>query len=417
MATNESVVTVERRARGWRSRRAIVGAALVVVAAAGLGVWGLTRSMDSGWHDFTLPQAAGADGSALSAVTELPDGTAWAAGYADLVPSHDSHTAVQRWDGHQWAAVPTPQLGKQIDSFNGVAASSDSDVWAVGDTSTDPAAQGAPVSAYTDSTLIEHWDGTRWTALDVAERPHLASDNAILNGVVAVDRANAWAVGRVANTALIEHWDGTRWSVPPSPDLHSDKPDPKSADVGGQLSSVVAGSAADVWAVGENWSGGRESCLIEHFDGAAWRVVTCPLPGGTTEVGLLSVAEISPRDLWAVGFYTTGSGDTETAHSLIEHFDGAGWHVTAVPSLAEGSGRVARASDELAAVAGRSADDVYAVSPDGLLVHWDGARWTRSATKLPGSPFGMAGRPGGDIWVVGTQETPFPHALADVEKP
>jgi len=118
-----------------------------------------------------------------------------------------------------------------------------------------------------------------------------------------------------------------------------------------------------------------------------------------------------------VGYYTTGSGDAVTAHSLIEHFDGTGWRVTAVPSVAVGSGRVAQASDELRAVAGRSADDVYAVGSDGVLVHWDGTRWTRSSTRLPGSLFSMAGRPGGDIWAVGTQETPFPHSLADVEKP
>ncbi|HEU5333828.1 MAG TPA: hypothetical protein VFU73_13705 [Actinocrinis sp.] len=411
MTMGESVVAVERPAPWWRSRPAIITVALVALAGAGLGVWSLTRPSDSGWHELTLPQPAGVDGSGLSGVTVLPDGTAWAVGYADLFPSHNSHTVVQRWDGHQWAAVSTPALGEQVDSFNGVAASSDSDVWAVGLTSTDPAAHGAPVSGYTDSTLIEHWDGTRWTALDVAERPRLPSDDAILNAAAAVDRTNAWAVGRVANTALIEHWDGTRWSVPPSPDLHSDK-------TGGLLFDVKGVSATDVWAVGKNSTAGRGGCLIEHYDGSAWSVVTCPVPAAERTAALLTVAGVSPKDLWAVGYYTTGVSDTsQTAHSLIEHFDGAKWSTVPSPSVALGTGLVAQTSDELRTVAARSSNDVYAVSSAGVVIHWDGTRWTRTSTRLPGYVDGMVAQPGGDIWAVGSQTTPFPKSLANVEKP
>jgi len=411
MATGESVVAVERRALWWRSRPAIVGASLVAVAGVGLGVWGVTRSTDSGWHAVTLRQAAGVGGSGLTAVTVLPDGTAWAVGYVDTLPQHNENTAVQRWDGHQWTAVPTPILGEQSDDFNGVAASSATDAWAVGITSTDPAAHGAPVSSYTDSSLIEHWDGTRWTSLDVAARPRLASSSAILEGVAAISSTNAWAVGRVANTALIEHWDGERWSVSPSPDLHSDKN-------GGLLFQVVAASATDVWAVGENSAAGRDGCLLEHFDGATWSVATCPAPAGARSARLLSVAEISPRDLWAVGYYTTGSSDTsQTSHALIEHFDGTKWSVVPSPRVAIGSGLAARASDELVAVAGRSADDVYAVSPDSVVIHWDGNHWTLTSTRLPGTVFGMGGSAGGNIWAVGSQNGPNPVWLANVENP
>jgi hypothetical protein len=411
MGIGESVVSVDRQARRWRSRPVIVGAALVAVAGVGLGVWSATRSTNSGWHAVTLPPAAGADASGLNAVTVLPDGTAWAVGSVDLMPQHSDHAAIQRWNGHQWTAVPTPALGGQSNEFNGVAASSPSDAWAVGVTSTDPAAQGAPASSYTDSSLIEHWDGTRWTVLDVAARPRLASDSADLWGVAAISATNAWAVGRVANTALIEHWDGARWSVSPSPDLHSDKN-------GGLLFRVVAVSATDVWALGENSADGQDGCLIEHYDGTTWSVVTCPAPAGGRNARLLSVADISPRDLWAVGYYTTGSSDTsQTAHVLIEHFDGAKWSVVPSPRVGTGTGLKAQTTDELAAVAGRSTNDVYAASPDGVVIHWDGAHWTLTSTRLPGYVDGMSALAGGDIWAVGSQSGDHPAWLANVENP
>jgi len=411
MAMSESVVSVGRPARWWRSRPAIGAAALVALAGVGLGVWTATRSSDSGWHAVTIPQAAGAGDSGLDAVTVLPDGTAWAVGYVNIAPQNTEHTAVQRWDGHQWTAVPTPALGDQANSFDGVAASSAHDAWAVGSTSTDPAAHGAPVSGYTDSSLIEHWDGTRWTALDVAARPRLSSDSADLEGAAAISSSNAWAVGRVADTALIEHWDGARWSVSPSPDLHSEKN-------GGVLFRVVAVSAADVWAVGENSAGGRDGCLIEHFDGTTWSVDPCPVPAGERMARLLAIAETSPKDLWAVGYYTTGSSDTsQTAHALIEHFDGATWSVVPSPRVGTGTGLEAQTSDELESVAGRSSGDVYAASPTGVVIHWDGTRWTLTSTRLPGYVNGMAALAGGDIWAVGSQSGDHPAWLANVEKP
>ena len=411
MAIGDSLVSAEQRTRRWRSRPVIVAAALVAVAGVGLGAWAATRSTDSGWHAVTLRQAAGAGDSGLNAVTVLPDGTAWAVGYVDIGPQSTGHTAVQRWDGHQWAEVATPALGQQANEFNGVAASSASDAWAVGVTSTDPASQGAPVSSYTDSSLIEHWDGTGWTALDVAARPRLTSDSAVLNGVAAISGKDAWAVGRVAHTALIEHWDGARWSVSPSPDLHSDSN-------GGLLFGVAAVSASDVWAVGENSAASQDACLIEHFDGAAWSVATCPAPSGERRARLLSVTEISPRDLWAVGYYTTGPDDnSQTSHALIEHYDGTRWTTVTGPRVAVGTGIDARSSDELNSVAGRSADDVYATSLNGVVIHWDGGHWTLSSTRLPGYVDGMAARAGGSIWAVGSQSGTFPAWLVNVENP
>ena len=77
-----------------------------------------------------------------------------------------------------------------------------------------------------------------------------------LNGVTAISRTDAWAVGLIASggpgnsgattTPLIEHWDGTSWDQVPCPVPAS----------GGQFNSVSATSPTDVWAVGSTAEAG-----------------------------------------------------------------------------------------------------------------------------------------------------------------
>jgi hypothetical protein len=81
----------------------------------------------------------------------------------------------------------------------GTAATSASDIWAVG---LDPG-----------GSLIEHWNGTAWTRVP---SPTPAPAGA-LERVAVVSPSDAWAVGWTGNgtsdfNALIEHWNGTSWS-------------------------------------------------------------------------------------------------------------------------------------------------------------------------------------------------------------
>ena len=98
----------------------------------------------------------------------------------------------------QVPAVSTPFFGQ----FNGVAATSASNAWAVGYGNT------------AGETLIEHWNGTAWKW---APTPTLASD---FYSVAATSASNAWAVGYTAGqtaATLIAHWNGTSWTQVPSP--------------------------------------------------------------------------------------------------------------------------------------------------------------------------------------------------------
>src|SRR6266446_2211001 len=94
-------------------------------------------------------------------------------------------------------------------SGSALPALGENDVWAVG------------VSYNTErtlgSTLIEHWNGSRWS---VVSSPNPSSSVNKLNAVAAVSPNDVWAVGTAPTrtaTVLILHWNGAAWSVIPNP--------------------------------------------------------------------------------------------------------------------------------------------------------------------------------------------------------
>src|SRR5258708_3105966 len=120
-----------------------------------------------------------------------------------------------------WQIVRSPN--RSIKSFSnntlfGVAALSDSDVWAVGNFLSSN--NGA-----INETLTEHWNSTAWK---LVSSPNVGTMGSSLLPVSAASSKDAWAVGNVprinnanGNRPLIEHWNGTAWSVVASPNPSS----------------------------------------------------------------------------------------------------------------------------------------------------------------------------------------------------
>jgi len=133
----------------------------------------------------------------------------------------------------------------------------------------------------------------------------------------------------------------TTWRIIPSPN-------PPSPPTSG-LVAVSALTPADAWAVGGTYTGCcRWRSLIEHWDGATWHIVSSP---GTTS--LQGVAALSPRDVWAVGSgletYAPVNGPT-----LIEHWNGTQWSIVPSPNPSAND-------NSLASVAALAPNDVWAV--------------------------------------------------------
>src|SRR5207247_4640423 len=122
-----------------------------------------------------------------------------------------------------------------------------------------------------------------------------------LHSVAALDAQTAWAVGEYDNGSLtqtlIERWDGALWRIVTSPNPGGSN---------NRLAGVAAVSANNAWAVGsyDDGSGGALP-LILHWNGATWTTIAVTPPAGTTETMLKSVAVRAANDIWAVGSYRT----------------------------------------------------------------------------------------------------------------
>src|SRR2546430_17741272 len=103
-------------------------------------------------------------------------------------------------------AVDVARQYGDFNSMNAVAPLSSTDVWAIGQWHR---------FAGTDynHALVEHWDGTSWTAI---QTPHPSLPISILFGVAALSSNDVWAVGYEETSGyrtLIEHWDGSTWTI------------------------------------------------------------------------------------------------------------------------------------------------------------------------------------------------------------
>ena len=220
-----------------------------------------------------------------------------------------------------------------------------------------------------------------------------------LNGFDATSLDHVWAVGinfGSPEQTFTELWDGVAWSEVPSPNVGSGD---------NALNEVAQTSPADAWAVGyfaegdtSETSGWRT--LVERWDGADWSVVSSPNPTPGSN-SLTDVAALSTSSAWAVGYHKT---DTQR-QTLIERWNGIGWSVVASPD----PGAV---SNGLTSVAALSSDDVWAagyrsggIGYDTLVEHWDGTAWEDLSTPNVGSGdnilMAIAAAFPADVWAVG----------------
>jgi hypothetical protein len=311
--------------------------------------------------------------AALASVAASSASDVWAVGYSAPASQISLATLTEHDDGTGWRIVRSPTLGNQA-QLTGVAVISRANVWAVGD--------GIPLGSQGAVPLLLHWRGTRWTKARNPAFPGLGS----LKAVSASSASDVWAVGAAqvgsASRTLIEHFDGTAWSVIPSPS-------PDGAD---QLSAVTAISAADAWAAGTSALPGQSNrTLLEHWDGVSWSVVPTPDQGQAFE----GVAASSSQDVWAVGL---GQAIRDT---LAGHFDGAAWTEVATPTPSI-------VVNELLGVGVASSSNAWAVGAfydhglHVLIEHWDGSAWSVSLEGGLGSLSGVAPVPGGGVWAVGS---------------
>jgi hypothetical protein len=254
------------------------------------------------WSVVTSPNP-GAFRNVLNGVIAVSSNDVWAVGTFNNA-SDVPQTLAEHWNGTQWSAIPSPNVGHSDNFLNGATAISTNDVWAVG--------QFRNASGFFQ-TLTLHWNGKKWK---VVASPNVGTNSNVLSGVTAISTNDVWSVGNttVSNgffQTLTEHWNGTQWSIIPSPNPNMNS---------SVLNAVRAVSTSDVWAVGQT----STLTLIEHWNGTQWSVVKSPSPG--TNNLLRGVAVVSAKDIWAVGF------EVASGLTLIEHWNGTKWSVVKSPN-------------------------------------------------------------------------------------
>lgn len=308
------------------------------------------------------------------------------------------------WDGMSWALANSEIKGTAI------GASSPNDMWIFGD-------------------KLYRFNGKSWNGFEYPKNNQSVS-------YAGNDFNNLWSVG---NNGYISHWDGQKWFEIASRE-------------DGYLYSLWGSSPNDVWAAGDpknilHWDGvswselrisedGRWRAIwgtsandvlicgatCYHWNGSTWAQVSHPKLGET----VVSLWGTSNQSVWA----TTGLGKIYYWNGILwaeqfpeqglpawskmwgnsdsnvwcvldnnsYHFDGKSWKkIELVP----------RNLGALFSVFGFSDNDVWAVGMPGLIMHWDGASWSRKSVGildvLPMDNYlsGFWGSSPSDSWVIG----------------
>ena len=287
-----------------------------VVAAASDNVWAVGGSDESGgsyeslvehWNGTSWSIVPGASfPGVLYAVAALAPGNVWAVGTA----GYPGRGLIEHWNGTTWTATYL--------RFNavlrGVVALGPRDIWAVGQ-------QYGRTNTFGDTTLAMHFNGNVWSQIP---SPNPLSGNSNdqnwLTSVSAVATNDIWAVGRYGNhdggpldQTLVEHWNGARWTVVPSPN-------PGGSSQDNDLWGVAAVTSGDVWAVGgvgAFLNAEFSSPLALHWDGSAWQQLAVSAPAKGELLGV--AAEPAGMGISAVGDTVKPALPNPYIGTLAEH--------------------------------------------------------------------------------------------------
>lgn len=258
-----------------------------------------------------IPLAATPDAATeavtIDGIATLSPHDAWAVGdFSDgTKPTNIAPTGalIEHWDGTQWTIVPNPASSLPFTELLQVSAVSPDNVWAVGYTA------GSTSSGFIP--FAEHYNGTSWTVLPA---PPLGSgyQSGMLTSVSADGGGDAWFGGwqqlpgggsdEIGASQLVDHWDGSTWTAVTLPAMPQGGL-PNQTEV---ISGIYAASPSDVWATtllenGQDFEGTPSVYL--HWDGSSWATISVP---GPKEWALKywenSVSGTGSADAWAVGF-------------------------------------------------------------------------------------------------------------------
>ena len=278
------------------------------------------------WSSVSSPVSVALNGVAMSSPT-----SGWAVG--------DSCTIVQTTNGVTWSQYtgPTPCSDPSL-SLRSIVLLSSSEGWAVGDSDSN----GHPVILH--GTSLD--SSPTWTQIPTSQVTPNGIPSTVNGGLNSVTFAtsgnNLWAVGASGIAAFCQNncssGYGSIWSTTTSPLTGS--------GTGHQLNSVFMDSDNDGWAVGSNDAGGP---VLFQWNGYSWTQAASI--GSITTSPLYGVYMQGSSNAWAVG------GTASVASTL--YYNGNTWEGLATPSC----------TCSLESVFMISGSETWAVGTDGVIMH------------------------------------------------
>lgn len=266
------------------------------------------------------------NGNPIYNVYALPDGTAYAVGWA---------RTVMHYDGSSWSKIP-----RELEpyAFRDIWVSPDKQLFVVG---------GDGLTC-----LVYQYDGESWSKSIVKEfiSPYKITywkyDSFRIWGSSSSD---IYLITKnYENAYFIFHYDGSEWAEVPFDTAHA------------SLSGIWGTSADNVYIVGEQPGGAGK---IWHYDGASW---------SEQNHGVSTGGQLVLKDIWgasASDIYVAGKGspasDIYDFSGVLAHFDGTSWSLVDHGLDVESFTRVRTGADS----------SVY-VSDDTHIYHGQGQSWS-----------------------------------------
>ena len=263
------------------------------------------------------------------------------------------------YDGSKW----TRMGGDIAVTLRDIWGTSSSDVFAVGEEGT-----------------ILHYDGARWSEMS-------SGTTMGLNAIWGMSDKDVFAVGE---SGAVLHYDGISWTV-------------LGNDIEADLEGVWGRAADDLFAVGGEWgSGGR----IYHYNGSDWSLLNTSYDtywphdvwGTSTDVFIVgdSLGDcpivihfdgekwsgIYTEDIeladpnYLYGIWGIDSPDVFIAASILDYGFGGVLHYSGDSWVWEETAEVDMVNTVLIDVWGSSANSVYAVGSNNVILHYDGSKWS-----------------------------------------
>jgi hypothetical protein len=236
------------------------------------------------------------------------------------------------------------------------------------------------------------WNGKSWSNLG-----GIGLENVFLTDVSCTSSSFCVMVGSHGELeeegTLALHWDGAEWKVVTTPNPGGSFPQ--------MLESVSCTASNACTAVGSKREAGERETLAIRWNGTSWSAQTTPNPGGTENL-LNGVSCSSSTHCVAVGAKSSGGG---TFTTLAMTWNGTTWTTQTSPNpggaTSAGAEAVSCTSSTVCTAVG-----VYEVSgaPLGFPMHWNGSTWSLQPVKLP--------EKGNYGWLYGVSCTSGPFCMA-----